>query len=132
MRETRNLFRHRARLCDTSQSLLIHLGEFLAALGRPTLRSVLMRGLGGRVTEILRRDLGGSNAFIVIDDAHLVSEDAMIFFRILKEALVSAAGVRVAVSTRRALSFYDRRDGVLGGLVRELDLEGLEMSARVS
>ena len=132
MRGTRNLFWHQVRSWDTNQSLLIHLGEFLAALGRPALRSVLMRGLGGRVAEILRRDLGGSNAFIVIDDAHLVSEDAMTFFRILKEALVSAPAVRVVVSTRRALSFYDRRDVVLGGLVRELDLGSLEMSDVVS
>jgi len=132
MRGTRNLFWHRVRPWDTNQSLLIHLGEFLAALGKPALRAVLMRGLAGRVAEILRADLLGSNAFIVIDDAHLVSEEAMIFFRILKEALVSAPNVRVVVSTRRALPFYDRRDVVLGGLVRELDLGSLEMSDVVS
>jgi tetratricopeptide (TPR) repeat protein len=132
MRGTRNLFWHQVRPWDTNQSLLIHLGEFLAALGKPALRAVLMRGLAGRVAEILRHDLRESNAFIVIDDAHLISEEAMTFFRILKEALVSAPDVRVVVSTRRALPFYDRRDVVLGGLVRELDLGSLEMSDVVS
>ena len=132
MRGTRNLFWHRVRPWDTNQSLLIHLGEFLAALGKPALRAVLMRGLDGRVAEVLQHDLQGSNAFVVVDDAHLASEEAMTFFRILKEALGSASGVRVVVSTRRELPFYDRRDVVLGGLVRELDLGSLEMSDVVS
>ncbi len=132
LRGTRSLCWHRVRSWDTNQSLLIHLGEFLAALGKPALRAVLMRGLGDRVARILRDDLRGANAFIVIDDAHLVSTEAMPFFRMVKEALVSAPGVRVVVLTRRALPFYDRRDVVLGGLVRELDLGSLEMSDVVS
>src|SRR5882762_4381541 len=71
LRTQRNLFWHRVRPWDTTKSMLAALGDFLAPLGKPGLRSIL---------------------------------------------------------TRRTVPFYDRRDVVLGGVVKEILLGGLDPS----
>ena len=124
LRGTKNLFWHRVRPWDTLQSVLASLGEFLAALGKPGLRSVLTRGEVSRAAEVLREDLPGTQSFLVFDDAHEATPEVLSFFRLLKESTASAPDVRALVLTRKALSFYDRRDVVLDGLVREIDLSG--------
>ena len=126
LRGKRNLFWHRVRPWDTLQSIQAALGDFLAALGKPGLKSVLVRGEASRVAEALLRDLPGTSSFSVFDDAHEASQEVLPFFRQLKDAVASAADVRVLVLTRRALPFYDRRDVAVSRLVYEMDLVGLE------
>ena len=124
-RGKRNLFWHRIRPWDTSQSILAHLGDFLSALGRPGLRSVLTRGEASRAAEVLRADLPGTQSFLVFDDAHEARPEVQSVFRLLKEALPDAPDVRALMLTRQAIPFYDRRDVTIQGLVGEIDLEGL-------
>ncbi len=121
----RNLFWHTVRAWDTSVSVLSALGRFLASLDLPGLRAVVGRGDTGQAAEVLRHDLPGTEALLVFDDAQEANAEVLALFRFLKDAIAAAPDTRVLVLTRHALSFYDRRDVSLTGLVREIDLAGL-------
>ncbi|HEY4705454.1 MAG TPA: hypothetical protein VII27_06955 [Thermoplasmata archaeon] len=125
LRGTRNLCWHRVQAWDTPQTLFAALGRFLFALGRPGLRTIIEKGEVDRTPEVLRETLPGTRSFLVFDDAHEAGPEALPFFRVLKDAVANAPDVRLLVATRRALAFYDRRDVQLGGLVAEVDLQGL-------
>ncbi|HEY7587604.1 MAG TPA: ATP-binding protein [Thermoplasmata archaeon] len=125
MRGRCNLYWHGIRPWDTRTSVLAGLAEFLSALGRPGLRAVLVRGEAGVAAEVLREDLPGSRAFLVIDDAHHASGEVVQLLRFLKDTIAEAPDVRALVLTRQSLPFYDRRDVAIRKLVRELDLGGL-------
>ena len=120
-----NLFWHTLRPWDTQVSVLADLGEFLSALGRPGLRSVVLRGEAGRAVDVLREDLPGTRCVLVFDDAHDAGAEVLALFRFLKDAVAEAPDVRVLVLSRRALGFYDRRDVSIRHLVAEIDLAGL-------
>src|SRR6266571_2549316 len=122
---TQNLFWHRIRPWDTRGALLADMGAFLMQLGRPGLASVLGERELDRADQVLREDLAGSRSFLIFDDAHEASSEAIAFFRFLKDAVAAAPDVRVLVLTRKALPIYDRRDVTLSGVVREIDLGGL-------
>lgn len=126
LRDSRNLFWHRVRPWDTPQSLLLHVGEFLGALGKPALRALVLRGRVERAPDILRRDLTESHSVLVFDDAHEATDAARSVFRMLLEALETATDVLVLLLSRKAVPVYDRSDVVLGKLVREIDLAGLD------
>lgn len=121
----RNLFWHRVQPWDTLASLLADLGQFLAALGRPGVRTVLARGTADRGPHVLREDLPGTRSFLVFDDVHDASSEALSLFRLLKDAVTEAPDVKAVVLTRQALPFYDRRDVALSPSVGELELTGL-------
>ncbi|HMA05790.1 MAG TPA: hypothetical protein VKO45_07670, partial [Methanomicrobiales archaeon] len=126
LRERRNLFWHRIRPWETSQTVLASLGGFLEALDRPGLASILTRGEPQLAGEVLRQDLPDTHAFLVFDDAHEASAEAALVFRMLADAVVSAPDVRVLLLSRRALPFYSRRDVALERRVREIELGGLD------
>ncbi len=125
LRGRRNLSWHRVQPWDTHQSLLSGMGDFLAALGKPGLRSILRRDEGNRAAQILREDLPGTRAFLVFDDAHEAAREGLATFRLLKDVVADVTDCKVLVLARESLPFYDRRDVTLMGLVREIDLEGL-------
>jgi tetratricopeptide (TPR) repeat protein len=125
LRGTRNLFWHRIRPWDTRQSILANLAEFLAAIGRPGLKSVLARGDSARIDDVVRQDLGGLRASLVFDDAHASGPEVLALFRFLGDVIATAQDVTMIVLTRRKLPFYDRRDVLLSGSVEEIDLQGL-------
>jgi len=124
-RGKRNLFWRQVRRWDTHLSILASLGDFLAALGKPGLRSVLARGGVDRAVQVLREDLPGTQSYLVMDDAHEASPDALASLRLLKEIIADTPDVRLLVLTRENLPFYDRRDVVVRGLVHEMELRGL-------
>jgi len=126
VRGNKNRFWHRVRPWDTRESLLLSLSAFLGTLGRPALRAVLARGDTVRATRLFREDLPGTQSFLVFDDVHEASREALLFFRLLVEAIAAAPDVHAIILSRTKLSFFDRRDVVLSGLVRELDLAGLD------
>jgi len=128
LRGTRNLFWHHIRPWDSRQSVLLHLGEFLAALGRPNLRAMVVRNRTDRAANVLIQDLPGTRSVLVFDDAHQASEEVRQVFRVLLDALVHTTDVRTVLLTRRHLPFYDRRDVTLSGIVHEVPLDGLEMT----
>ena len=126
LRGTRNLFWHRIRPWDTREAILADLGTFLTQLGRPGLASVLSRGETDRADQVVREDLSGTNSFLVFDEVHEALPEALAFLRFLKDAVAAAADVRVLLLTRQTLPIYDRRDVAVAGLVREIDLTGLD------
>jgi hypothetical protein len=125
LRGRRNLFWHRVRPWDTFASLLTSLARFLSLLGRPALRSALVRGDTHKFVDTLGRDLPGSNAFLVLDDVHEALGEAELFLRLLKEVLSDVPDVWVLSLSRTAVPFFDRRDVALTGIVYEMDLGGL-------
>lgn len=125
VRGRRSLFWHRIRPWESTSTVLTHLGRFLEALGRPALTSVVKRGDVGLAAEVLRQDLPGTDALLVLDDVHEAARETLDVLRMLTEATASAPDVKVIILTRRALPFYDARDSVLRGLVKEIELPGL-------
>lgn len=119
-----NLYWHGVRPWDTELSLLAGLGEVLAAMGRPGLSSVLVRGETARAVEILREAIAGTRSVLIYDDLHEADPGLVPFFRTLKDAVAAAPETRLIALTRRTVPFYDRRDVSLHPLVRELDLGG--------
>ena len=126
LRGQRNLFWHTLRVWDTPVSVLTNLGNFLSSLGKPGLSAVVARGEIRDAAEVLREDLPGTRSVLVFDDAHEASQEILPLLRFLKDAVADAPDVRALVLTRRTVSFYDRRDVALRGLVREIDLSGLK------
>ena len=128
LRGRRNLFWHRIRPWDTPANVLGHLGRFLSSLGKPGLGSILERGDSQRAPDVLCADLPETNVFLVFDDGHEASPQVRNVLRLLLEALRVSAEARMVVLTRQTLPFYDRRSVALEGLVREVELEGLDAS----
>ena len=126
LRTKRNLFWHRVRAWDTPKSVLAALGDFLVSLGKPGLRSVLMRGDLAQAIQVLREDVRGSRSFLVFDDVHDAGPELLPFFRALKDIVVQVPDVHVLCMTRRTVPFYDRRDVILGSAVKEIELRGLD------
>lgn len=126
LRGTRNLFWHRVRPWDSRETILADLAAFFAQLGRPGLRAVLASEAVGRADAILREDLAGTASFLVFDDVHEGPSEVHAFLRFLKDALQAAPDVRVLILTRVSVPSYDRRDVSVSGLVREIDLGGLD------
>lgn len=129
LRDSRNIFWYRVRPWDTPQSILAALGTFLSALGKPGLKALLAEGQVELAPQLLKDDLPGVKATLVLDDAHDAGSEVQSFFQFLKDAVSESPEVKLLVLTRRALSFYDRRDVVLEGLVEEITLGGLELEA---
>lgn len=121
-----HLFWHRIRSWDTPQSILAELGAFLAALGKPGLKTIVSEGQAGLGPQVLRDDMIGIGAILVLDDSHEGSPDVISFLRFMKDVVAEAKDLKLLVVTRRALPFYDRRDVVLEHVVEEIDLGGLE------
>ncbi len=125
-RGRRNLFWHRIRPWESDSMVLAGLGRFLDALDRPGLSSVLRRGEVRLAAEVLRQDLPDTHAVLVLDDAHEASPPALAVLQMIAEAVAAAPDVKLLVLTRRALPFYDVRDVVINGVVREIELGGLD------
>src|SRR5207245_5097175 len=70
LRTKRNLFWHRVRAWDTPKSVLAALGDFLVSLGKPGLRSVLMRGDLAQALQVVREDVRRGRSFLRFDDVH--------------------------------------------------------------
>ncbi len=126
VRGRRNLFWHRIRPWESDSMVLANLGRFLDALDRPGLGSVLRRGEVRLAAEVLRQDLPDTHSLLVLDDAHEASPETLTVIRMMAEAVVSAPDVKLVILTRRALPFYDIRDVVIRGVVREIELGGLK------
>ncbi len=127
LHDKKNLFWHRVRPWDTSQSVLADIADFIDAIGRPNLRSVIVRGDGALARRILRDDLPGTKSLLVFDDAHEAMPDVLLLLRDLGNVVAVAKDVRMLVLTRRSLTFYDRRDVMLARTVCEIDLQGLDI-----
>ena len=123
---THHILWHRVQPWDTAQSFLADAAGFLAALGKPSLRGTLAQGNLQGAFRVLREDLAGLKALLVLDDAHDATPEFLSVVRTLKDAVAQVPSVRLLLLTRRSLRFYDRRDVVLSGLVREIDLRGLD------
>jgi tetratricopeptide (TPR) repeat protein len=125
LRGKKNLFWHQVRSWDTPLSLLRTLGEFLRLLGKPALLAVVSKGEAVPAAEVLRESLPRTNSFLVFDDAHEATTEVRTLFRFVKDALTDASDVRALFLTRRTLPIYDRRDVVLGKIVKEIEMTGL-------
>ncbi len=125
VRGRRNLFWHRVRPWESDLTVLAALARFLNALDRPGLSAVLKRGDIAAAAEVLRQDLPGTHAFLVLDDAHLMSAKGLDVLKMLTEALTVSSDACILVLTRLALPFYGVRDLAPSGSLQEIELGGL-------
>lgn len=113
---------------DTPASFLHGLAAWLAALGKGDLRARLAKEPpdSREVGKVVGRDLRGTNAVLVLDDAHVACRELAPYLDAIVES-AAGAGCRVAVTAEAPLP---RRKGLLAdGLLRELPLEGLDRTA---
>lgn len=121
----RPLFWWTFRENDAPSSVLAALSSWLGRLGKGGLGTWLAKGAPGwrEVSRTLARDLRGTHALLVLDDAQSAGPDLGPYVDGLVEA-AAASGCSVAVTTEVPLP---RRTALLAdGLLREIRLKGLD------
>ena len=129
-----NVFWYRFHEWDTLRGVLDYLSEFLTRLKRTALKEYLEKSEGpeidlNKITDYLKKDLDGSNSVLFFDDLHKVDREnsAIIqWFSMMVELLKDLDGVKMVVTSRREIDFYDRRDVSVNKTVVEMWLEGLD------
>ena len=120
-----DIFWHRVRAWDSPRSLLAEVAAFLAAAGHPGLKAAVEDREIPAALQVLRASLTELRVLFVLDDAHDANNELVAFLRSLPPIMAAAPDARLLVLTRRFVRFYDRRDVTLHGLIREIDLTGL-------
>ena len=114
----------RVRKETTSRDVLRDVAELLRAAGRPALFDHLHRPPEGdphAAVALLRRDLAGLRALVVLDDVHDAAEDVG---QLANELLAVEGGVKLLLLARERPGFLRTEDRVRGR-VWELDLDDL-------
>ena len=128
-RQRTNLFWYRMLEWSSRRNLLRRLSLFLDQLGRRELSNYLSVGDGvdlEEVSRLLEKDLDGLDALFIFDDCHKASAEVKEFLYSLKLILDGLAGPKVIVAGRSVPGFYDRRDAKVNGLVKEIEIQGLD------
>lgn len=114
----------------TRRGLLEKLAEFLSSLKKDELRKYLSEKEVelDKALRLFQEGFRGSNALIVFDDYQKASEEVKAFFSPIKDAC-ERTDVKIIISGRTIKLFYDRRDVVVKGLVKEAVLGGLDERA---
>ena len=120
-----NLFWHRLRPWDSRPSILARLGEFLSALGKPGLRSVLARGETARADPVLREDLPGTKSLLVFDDAHAANREVAGLLGDFLHPIDAPPATHKLLFLSRERAGFVRADDLAKGRVRELELSDL-------
>jgi len=109
---------------------LIHeWADLLEDLGRSRTASFLRgREDPGLLTTVdrLKVDLTSSNMLIIVDDIHKARGSVIELFRLIRERCGGSSGFKFLIGTRRSPDFYGRKDLVATGIVREMELGGLD------
>jgi len=118
----------RTRLTEwtTPESLLAALGARLREVGRPGMAELRDGGSGVEaMLERLAAESAEVRVLLVVDDIHKASEAVVSLLRSLLPVL-QGTKAKIVVAGRRIPPFYSRREVLLDGLVREMELGGLD------
>jgi tetratricopeptide (TPR) repeat protein/DNA-binding MarR family transcriptional regulator len=128
----KSLYWYRFHNWDTLHNALIPLGEFLAEMGRDEALQYLQGNPElnlNDISNILQKDLEGTNSVLFFDDFHTINEDIKNLFILLREALEFIEGCKMVITTRFLVKFYDRREVLVKKMIREMELSGLDMES---
>ncbi|MEW5760943.1 MAG: tetratricopeptide repeat protein [Candidatus Thermoplasmatota archaeon] len=131
-KDKKNVFWYQFHEWDVIRSLLLPLGEFLELLNRRKLYGYLKTKKSvelSEISDILEEELQNINAIVVLDDCHKMSESLKQFFSLSLNILERIRGVKLILLTRHKLPFYDRTHVLIKKLVREMELEGLDVKS---
>ena len=129
-----NIFWYRFTEWATLRDMLARLGEFLREGGKGGLDIYVGSRTGVDINEVmmlLSEELHLFNALLVFDDYQKVQEnrEATHFFGALCQAIERTEGAKVVVIGREVPRFYyDEREVNVRKVVRELKLDGLDVS----
>ncbi len=132
--DEKNVFWYRFHEWDTLRGMLDYLTEFLEKLGRTELKEYLEHTVDpvldlNEISNRLREDLEKSNSILFFDDLHKVdsgNSNIIQWFSMMVELLSEVNGVKMVVTSRKEIDFYDRRDVSINRSVVEMTLEGLD------
>lgn len=131
-RGRKSLFWYQLDLSDRLENIVESLSEFLNLMGTKTLSDVLTGD--GRISpqacvKILQESLSGTETLMVFDGYNEPAEDVVEFFYLLVQMLNGCEGVKVLISAREDIPFYNwfySRKEIENGTVGELRLKGID------
>jgi len=116
----------------TIYGLLDSLSRFFADIGHKNLKAALQKNENPSLEvleKILKNAIPDSNTFFVFDDFQFANRGVVEFFKLFVLTSGQMKGARMIISCRALpdLPFYDRRDATVRNIVKEYDLQGLDM-----
>lgn len=129
-----HIFWHNINEWDTIRSVLIHLAEFLAAIGNEHLITYLEvnRTIDqNEILKLLKTNLRNIRALLIFDDLHKAKDDLKAHFRSLIEITDQAKGLKFIILTRAIIKLYDQRKVMIKRSISELELEGLDFASSI-
>ncbi len=113
---------------DGLHSVLGRLSEYMSSLGEGGAGAALIKKEGAGPGEHARTIAGalGEGSLVVLDDLHTAAPDIRDLMGALFEAMVENGRGKVLILSRAVVPFYDRRHVAVDGLIRELELGGLD------
>lgn len=128
----RSLLWYHFHTWDTVRNVLSPLAEFLAELNRDDLLRYIQSNSDFNLNEvagILNKDLEGSGVVLFFDDFHTINDEIKNLFVLLRETIEVVDGVKMVITSRYLVKFYDRREVLVKKVIREVPLEGLDMES---
>lgn len=124
------VFWHRFYSWDNRRSLLVDIAEFLKELGITELKDFLKQHPRHDDFPLLAREivrlLEKVDVLFVMDDLHTAAPGIVELLRMLKDACEGFRRARFIICSREKRGFYDVRDTMVWGKVREMELTGLD------
>lgn len=134
LRKEKNLFWHQTRKWDTPASMLLRIGRFLRAIGSTMLYEHVSDGHSvdlTRAEQLLEKELDGSDSLLTFDDFQHADESIIDFFSMFRNVMANTEDANILVLSREAATFYDRRAVMIGKVVGEMELKGLDFESTV-
>jgi ATP/maltotriose-dependent transcriptional regulator MalT len=124
-----HLFWYRFHRWDSLRNVLFSIARFLDQLGRSGLKTYLdsnNRLISREYFSILETSLRDSPIFMVFDDFQRAADEIVDLFSNLKEIVPQMEKLKIIVVGRQVFPFYDRSDVLVKGVVKEMNLMGLD------
>ena len=114
---------------DSLRNVLFSIARFLDQMGRSGLKTYLdsnTRLDSREYYSIIESSLKDTPIFMVFDDFQRAADEIVDFFSNLKEIVPQMEELKIIVVGRQVFPFYDRSDVMVKGIVKELNLTGLD------
>jgi ATP/maltotriose-dependent transcriptional regulator MalT/DNA-binding MarR family transcriptional regulator len=128
----RRIFWYKFHNWSTLRNLLSHLSEFLVEMRKDALKLYLEENRVidiGDVQSLLQAQLRDMDALLIFDDFHRANGQILDLFEALIEVIDGLDHIKIVLLGREIPKFYDRREVLVGELITELQLGGLDKSS---
>jgi|GEM_PF-3431742 len=127
LRGKRNLFYYRFHSWDSLGNVSAAVLELLSRMGIKA-RTGPASDMGiNELAMLLVRELGAQPVLLVFDDVQKAREDVVPLFRVLADLSRQLSGLRLMLLTRTIPGFYSRKEVSVDKVVREVQLDGLDL-----